>query len=52
MTLENIIKKEKLIDNIRDEWQDIGLDGKIADEMAREEVEDMTNEEIIINLED
>lgn len=44
--------KEKLIDNLREELQDIGLDGKVADEIARDEVKDMTPMEIITNLKD
>jgi hypothetical protein len=44
--------KKKLVKSKREEWQDIGLDGNIADEMAWEEVEDLTNEEIRIDIED
>lgn len=43
--------KKKLVKIKREEWQDIGLDGKIADEMAWEEIEDLTIEEIRINIE-
>ncbi len=50
--MKNKELKEKLIDNIREELQDIGLDGKVADEIARDEVKDMTPMEIITNLKD
>lgn len=50
--MKNKELQEKLIDNLREELQDIGLDGKLADEIAREEIKNMTPMEIITNLKD